>query len=133
MERKIFFILIKFLSKILSLRIPRIIGDSFNIVDEYTADPISCDVIVDLKNANGELKQVVNDGHLPVDDFGVGVAGPMRCINNLPFLVETETGMTSLKISKAGYITKTAELNIPAGESCGLIPTDIEVKLEPVN
>lgn len=104
-----------------------------SIVDEYTADPINCDVIVDLKSANGELKQVVNDGYLPVDDFGVSVAGPMRCINNLPFLVETETGMTSLKISKTGYITKTAELDIPTGESCGLIPTDIEVKLEPVN
>ncbi|MDO6505560.1 DUF6174 domain-containing protein [Colwellia sp. 4_MG-2023] len=102
-----------------------------NIVNEDTAEPISCDVIVDFKNSDGEDQQVVNDEYVSVGEFNI--VGLINCSDNLPVILETETGGTSLKIAKEGYITKTVELNIPEGESCGLIPTTIEVMLDPVN
>lgn len=103
-----------------------------NIVDEHTAEPINCDVIVDWKNAEGELQQIVNDEFIPQDAFGI-VGLPIRCYDNLPFLVANEIGGISLTITKAGYSTKTVEHNVLGEESCGLIPSTIEVTLEPVN
>ncbi len=103
-----------------------------NIVDEHTAKPISCDVHVEWQHAKGELQQVVNDGYLPQYEFGI-VGIPISCIDNIPLLLSSEAGMVSLTIAKTGYITKTAEYSISGDEACGLIPTDIEVKLEPVN
>jgi hypothetical protein len=102
-----------------------------NLVNEDTAEPISCDVIVDFKSPAGVEEQVINDEYVIMGAFNV--VDIIHCFDNLPVLIETETGATSLKVAKEGYVTKTVELNIPEGESCGLIPTTIEIMLDPVN
>lgn len=103
-----------------------------NIVDENTAEPINCDVLVEWENEEEESQQVINEEFLYIEAFNI-IDDIIHCHDNSPFLVVDETGLISLTIAKAGYSTKTVEYNISGGESCGLIPTSIEVKLEPVN
>jgi hypothetical protein len=103
-----------------------------NVVDENTAEPINCDVLVEWENSKKEPQQLVNEDFLYIVAFGI-IDDLIGCYDNSPFLVADELGLISLTIAKAGYSTKTVEHNISGEDSCGLIPTNIEVKLEPVN
>lgn len=105
-----------------------------NLIDEFTAESISCDVYVEWQNNIEEnIEQVINGDFLPLDDFGVSFSGLIKCDDNLPILLAVDTSVVSLKVSKTGYVTKTEKYAISGEESCGLIPKKIEMKLEPIN
>lgn len=100
-----------------------------NIQDELSKEAINSDVTALWQFEDRELHTLTSGEVFPIAAFGIrGEAIDFK--NTDPFLIATETGKVSLTLSKEGYKSQTNEFTI-SDEKCGLIPTEIDVLLEP--
>jgi hypothetical protein len=100
-----------------------------NIQDELSKEAINCDVTAQWQFEGGELHTLTSGEILPLAAFNI-IGTPINCKNTDLFLIATETGKVSLTLSKEGYKNQTNEFTI-SDEKCGLIPTEIDILLEP--